>query len=146
MSSPLASLASTALASLRAASASMATMALKRPFVASAGSAIEGDCLLLDTTSGLTSHFSSLVGFDPGFQDAGSGDLHISRSSPAVDSCDNASYVPLDSDYDLETRGYDFSSEPDLLGPFDRGADEVRPLFADGFASGNTVAWSATVP
>ena len=29
---------------------------------------------------------------------------------------------------------------------FDIGADEYGPLFADGFESGNTAAWSSSVP
>ena len=67
-------------------------------------------------------------------------------SSPAIDSCDTFSYTPLDSDFDLDARGFDLVSVPNLLGPFDRGADEVVPLFANGFESGNTSAWSSTSP
>jgi len=66
--------------------------------------------------------------------------------SPALDSCDDLVYSPTRPDYDLDSRGFDFTTIPDLLGPFDRGADEVRPLFAHGFEAGNTTGWSATVP
>lgn len=117
-----------------------------QPFVTGTGGEIHGDCVLLDTVSGLTGHAGSMVGLDPHFVDVASGDLHLQRSSPAIDSCDAAIYAPIDSDADLDARGYDFTSEPDILGPYDRGFDEVRPLFADGFESGNTGAWSSAVP
>jgi hypothetical protein len=118
----------------------------QRPFVTSTGGAIHGDCLLLDTISGLTSQFASQVGLDPRFVDAGAGDLHLQRDSPAIDACDAAAYTPVDADADLDARGYDFTSQPDFVGPFDRGFDELRPLFADGFESGDTSAWSLAIP
>src|SRR5690606_4698746 len=104
----------------------------QRPFVTSAGGEILADCVLLETTEGLTHHAASLVGVDPRFVDADSGDLHLRPDSPAIDSCDTLIYTPLDSDFDLDARGYDFTSRPDYVGPFDRGADELRPIFADG--------------
>jgi len=111
----------------------------------SAGGEIHADCVLLETTEGLTGHAVSIVGLDPLFVDADAGDLHLRPGSPAIDSCDAAVYSPLDSDFDLDARGYDFDSRPNLLGPFDRGADELRPIFANGFESGTTGGWSATV-
>jgi len=109
------------------------------------GGEIHGDCLLLDTADGLTSHAASMVGWDPRFVDADSGDLHLRPDSPAIDACDTLLYTPLDSDFDLDARGYDFTLRPDYVGPFDRGADEFRPIFADGFESGGPGAWSQTV-
>ncbi len=118
----------------------------QRPFVTATGGEILADCVLVDTTEGLTHHAGSLVGYDPRFVDADGGDLHLRHDSPAIDSCDTLIYTPLDSDFDLDARGYDTPSRPNYIGPFDRGADESPLLLADGFESGNTGAWSSTVP
>jgi hypothetical protein len=116
-------------------------------FLTATGGQVHGDCLILETVTGLTSHAESMVGVNPGLlYDAGEGKYRLSAGSLAVDSCDTFAYTPLDSDFDLDTRGFDLASKPNHLGTFDRGADELVPLFADGFVSGNTGAWSATVP
>ncbi len=118
-----------------------------QPFVTATGGEAHGDCLVVETVSGLTAHAESMVGVDPELRfDAVQGKYRLSAGSPAVDACDTFAYTPLDSDFDLETRGFDLASKPNHLGAFDRGADELLPLFADGFVSGNTGAWSATAP
>ncbi len=83
----------------------------------------------------------SLSTLDPLFVDAPGGDYHLTPTSPAVDSCDDSVYTPIDPDIDNELRGYDApGGTPGRF--FDRGADEmVPPLFADGFESGDTSAW-----
>jgi hypothetical protein len=71
----------------------------------------------------------------------GGGDLRLRLDSPALDSCD-AAYAPAyRPDYELDDSGYDLASKPDIRGPYDRGADEIRPLFADGFETGGTLDW-----
>lgn len=118
----------------------------QRPFVANTGT-IDGDCLILDTDVGLTSSSGEpMVGIDPRFRNPATGNLRLRLDSPAIDSCDTVNFTPLDSDYDLDARGYDLLSHPNTFGAFDRGADELRPLFADGFETGNTSAWSTSVP
>jgi hypothetical protein len=118
----------------------------QRPFVATTGT-VDGDCLILDTDVGLTSSSgATMVGVDPRFRDPANGNLRLRLDSPAIDACDTLNFTPLDSDYDLDARGYDLLSHPNTFGAYDRGADELRPLFADGFETGNTSAWSTTVP
>ncbi len=80
-----------------------------------------------------------------------SGDPHLRPDTVAIDYCDTTVYAPVDRDIDDEVRGIDDPSRPNLLGPFDIGADErsvppVGLIFADGFESTDTSAWSATVP
>ncbi|MCH9647325.1 MAG: hypothetical protein K0U98_03740 [Deltaproteobacteria bacterium] len=108
---------------------------------------VVGDCLIVDDDNNLTA-FNTLVGVDPGFQDPASGDLHLRSTSPALDYCDD-SYPPIGSDIDLQSRGNDNPLEPNLLGPYDLGADENTDsplIFADGFESGNTSSWPVTAP
>lgn len=115
------------------------------PFETEYGGTIVGDCLMVDTEEGIVTE-ATMVGVDPRFRDAAAGDLHLRPDSPAIDSCDTKVYAPLDIDFDLDARGYDTATRPNLIGPFDRGADESPLLFADGFESGNTSAWSGAVP
>jgi len=118
----------------------------QRPFVANTGT-ITGDCLLLDTADGLSSFGGTdLTGADPMFLGPDSGNLRLSLTSPAVDACDATQYSPIDADYDVDPRGWDNPSKPNSFGPYDLGADEASPLFMDGFESGNTSAWSGSVP
>jgi len=76
---------------------------------------------------------------DPEFEDPAGLDFGLALGSPMVDSgTEGAQYLPI---FDL--RG---ALRPQA-GLYDRGALERRPLvFADGFESGNTAGWSATVP
>lgn len=118
----------------------------QREFVANTGT-VHGDCLIVDTAGGLTTSTGlSMVGVDPRFRNADQGNLRLRLDSPAIDSCDTSRFSPIDSDYDVDARGWDLASKPNVFGPFDRGADEQRPLFADGFETGSTGSWSAVVP
>ncbi len=115
------------------------------PFETEFGGTIVGDCLMVDTEEGIEAEVT-MVGVDPRFRDAAAGDLHLKPDSPAIDSCDDEVYAPLDIDFDLDPRGYDSATRPNVLGPFDRGADESPLLFASGFESGTTAGWSLVFP
>ena len=94
-------------------------------------------------------------------------DLRVQSSSPAIDAADNAAVPPdvgdcdydfvtsepMPMDKDLDARFQDAPTVPDTgagTPPIvDLGAYEftVDPrIFEDGFESGNTTAWSSTVP
>lgn len=78
---------------------------------------------------------------DPLLSDPGAADFHLLAASPAIDTGDPG-YHPDPAETDLD-------GSPRLVGPaVDRGADESGPLtlFADGFESGDTSAWSLTAP
>ncbi len=115
------------------------------PFEATLGSTIVGDCLMVDTEAGIEAEVT-MVGVDPRFRNAAQGDLHLRPDSPAIDSCDTMVYTPFDLDFDLDARGFDSPTRPNVLGPFDRGADESPLLFASGFESGNLSGWSSFQP
>lgn len=116
-------------------------------FVTVTGGTVHGDCLVVDTAAGLTTSTGvPMVGVDPRFRQPDVGNLRLRFDSPAIDSCDDFAYTPMWRDYDLDLRGDDLSFVPNVLGPFDRGVDEVAPIFADGFESGATDEWSATGP
>jgi len=118
----------------------------QREFITNTGGIVELNCVLLDSTDGATMVSNAMVGLDPRFLDPATGNLRLRLDSPAIDSCNDVVYSPVYLDIDVEQRGFDIASIPNILGPYDRGADEVRPLFADGFESGNSSAWSSTVP
>jgi hypothetical protein len=72
------------------------------------------------------------------FTDPGADDYHLSSTSPARDAGEARAEVP-----------YDLDGTPRPQGPaFDIGAYEFveAVIFADGFESGNTSAWSSSVP
>jgi hypothetical protein len=73
------------------------------------------------------------------FVDEATGDLHlVPAASAAIDQID-----PLPGCRD----DFDGAQRPSVAGTIDVGADELEgPLLADGFESGDTAAWSATVP
>ena len=89
------------------------------------------------------------------------GDQHlVVGGSPTITAIDPVTGDPsLDPDYRLQADsaaidvGADAGVVDDIdghprplgLGP-DIGADEFAPMFADGFESGDTSAWSVTVP
>jgi hypothetical protein len=68
------------------------------------------------------------------------GDLHLTaRATPALDQVDALSAAPDD---------FDGGARPAAPGTTDLGADERGaggPIFADGFESGDTAAWTSTV-
>ena len=102
------------------------------------------DCLIVHSSLGLDSG-SFIAVADPRFVNPGIGNYHLRPDSPAIDSCDTFNFTPVDNDIDDETRGWDDPASTNILGFFDRGADEYRApaglIFADGFESGNTTAW-----
>ena len=117
----------------------------------SGGELTEADCLILSNTTGLPVDATLISTSDPMFANAIAGNLRPLPSSPAVDYCDTFAYTPLHFDGDHEARGFDLAANPNGTpgasgGLYDLGFDEVRPLFADGFFSGNTSAWSSVAP
>jgi len=104
------------------------------------------DCLVVANDFGLPAASTRVSEADPDFVDPSGDDYHLSQSSPAVDYCDTAFAAPSDRDIDQQIRGHDASGIPSLHGIQDLGADELRGLFADGFESGDTSAWSSTSP
>ena len=81
------------------------------------------------------------------------GDPHLRATAQAIDFCDDFVYPPVDADIDNEARGFDVTTIPNGLGPFDLGADEWHDappmpdeIFSDGFESGDVSAWSSSVP
>lgn len=121
------------------------------PFLVGAGALTEADCLIVSNTTGLPGFANFISTSDPLFIDAVAGNLRLSPQSPAVDYCDTLAYVPQHFDGDHEARGFDLlvnaNGSPGVTGGvFDLGFDEVRPLFTDGFVTGNTSAWSSVVP
>ncbi|MCH9647326.1 MAG: hypothetical protein K0U98_03745 [Deltaproteobacteria bacterium] len=106
-----------------------------------------GDCLVVDDDTNLTA-INTLVGADPGFRDPASGDLHLRSTSPALDYC-HGGFPPIGPDIDLQSRGIDNPLRTNVFGPFDLGVDESTDsslIFADGFESGDTSAWTLTAP
>lgn len=81
---------------------------------------------------------SNLVSVDPLFSDPGDGDYRLQEGSPALDMGNLA--LPGGGPLDLD-RG------PRIVGPqTDIGAYEYGGIFADGFESGDTSAWSLATP
>ncbi|REJ82729.1 MAG: hypothetical protein DWQ30_08395 [Acidobacteria bacterium] len=116
-------------------------------FDATGGGTIYADCLVAQTTTGITTLDEHTVGIDPLFVDPGATNLRLAAHSVAVDYCDVANYVPLFRDLDDQPRGWDAPTVPDDLGDYDVGAYELFGLlFGDGFESGDPSAWSATTP
>jgi hypothetical protein len=115
------------------------------------GSLAEADCLILSDLTHLASGGTSVVVAQPAFSDPASGNLHLAPGSPAVDFCDATAYTPGQGDGDGQGRGFDLPWNPNGSpgrsgGLFDLGFDEVRPLFADGFETGDTSRWSSATP
>jgi len=111
----------------------------------------EVDCLILSNTTGLPPSATFVSTVDPAFVDAANGNLALRSTSPAIDYCDTFLYSPLQSDLDLEARGYDAASNSNGTpgpngGTYDLGADELYLFWADGYEAGNTLAWSARLP
>ena len=115
------------------------------------GSTGDADCVLAHETTSMTPS-STRIGPPTAaaalITDPSGSDVHLLPDSPAIDYCDG-SPGGASRDIDGEIRGIDNPDRANLFGPFDLGADEDQGtafLFADGFESGDTTAWSASVP
>jgi hypothetical protein len=116
-----------------------------------AGGSTTSDCLLVNTTQNWNPGTFFVAA--PLFISQGTGDLRQVAGSPGVDFCDEQ-MVPWPGQLDVERRprGYDEGTNPNGVpgisgGRFDAGFSEHVPagyLFADGFATGDTTAWSST--
>jgi len=86
---------------------------------------------------GATGHHN--INADPEFVDAANYDFSLSETSPCID----AGVASLDAGgitlIDLDPSQYN-GAAPDI------GALEYLGIFADGFESGNTTAWTTTSP
>ncbi|MCH9651657.1 MAG: hypothetical protein K0U98_25750 [Deltaproteobacteria bacterium] len=117
------------------------------------GGIYQADCVFGHEIASLpTGRGTMMARTDPAsiWANPAAGDPHLLPAGDAVDYCDTVIYTPVGSDLDLEARGID-APISNFLGPFDIGADEspgILPpeIFADGFESGNTSAWTLTVP
>lgn len=123
-------------------------------FQALSGGAVDADCLLVDSATGLSAG-TYWIGV-PQFVNAAGGDLRQVAGSPGVDFCDEQLVPwPGSTDVELDPRGGDISGNPNgspgiAGGLYDVGFSESPPssnlIFVDGFESGNTGAWSSTTP
>lgn len=121
----------------------------------SGGSTVNGVCLLVDTGNGLPAG-SYVVGVAD-FVDAPTGNIQQNPSSWGVDMCQDDLFSHTSNlDMTYNTRPVDNASNPNgspgvAGGIFDAGIHEVQgniaeSIFADGFESGTTSAWSSTAP
>ena len=87
----------------------------------------------------------AVVAGDPRFESARLG-YQLQIGSPAIDFCDTAPLTGILWDIEGDRRLLDDPSKPNQPtgGARDLGADEMVRIFADGFESGNTAAWSLT--
>ncbi|MEO8276846.1 MAG: hypothetical protein ABI639_11555 [Thermoanaerobaculia bacterium] len=81
---------------------------------------------------------------DPRFANEALGNYQIKGNSPAIDHCDTTQWTGGSNDIDWQPRNID-NGFLDVLGIRDLGADEYRDIFSNGFETGNTLLWSATV-
>lgn len=119
--------------------------------VQAGASLAEADCLIFSDAAHLPAAATRSIAADPLFANAAAGNLRLAPGSPGVDYCDSSMHSPAHGDGDGEARGFDLVANPNgdpgaPGGIQDVGFDEVRPLFADGFESGSTGAWSGTTP
>ncbi len=118
-------------------------VAVEVRFAGATGVTVQGnlmDGVVLPRDGAAPTVVDNLTSADPGwFADEADGDLHLLASaSEAVDQVTSPSDCVDD---------FDGVIRPDGVGLADLGADELgRPLFADGFESGWTGAWSGTAP
>lgn len=81
---------------------------------------------------------SNFIGLDPHFVNPALNDFELAVTSPARDNGNGAL---------ASVRPYDALHRVRIVGPaLDRGAFERNALFSDGFESGDSGAWSLTVP
>lgn len=111
-------------------------------------------CLMSEFASAITglpfgSNLQQVVVDDPEFLDRAGGDFRLRTTSPAIDDCPPDATPGGFFAFDLEgdTRNFDYPDRPSTFpGALrDLGADEVVPLFFDGFESGDTGGWDLTV-
>lgn len=111
-------------------------------------------CVMSEHASAITglpggASLQQVVVDDPEFLDRASGDYRLRTSSPAIDYCPPSSTPSGFFAFDLEgdVREFDYPDRPSTFpGALrDLGADEVVPLFFDGFESGDTGGWDLTV-
>ncbi|MDA8019432.1 MAG: hypothetical protein MPN21_18475 [Thermoanaerobaculia bacterium] len=122
-------------------------------YVATGGATFaEVDCLITSTTNGLVGTTSNVVVADPLFVSPPS-DFELQRGSPAIDFCDDGLFLPTGPGLNGLARGMDDPEDPqgnpgvsNAFATFDLGAYPLAAIFADGFESGNTTAWDASVP
>lgn len=113
------------------------------------------DCVIVHMLEFLPPTTTAVVEADPAdiWIDPASGDPRLRADADAIDFCDTdllPPVVPPRTDIEHELRGAD-APPANRFGPYDLGADEwyaasSTGIFSDGFESGNTSAWSATVP
>ena len=121
----------------------------------SGGSTINASCLLVDTGNGMPpgSYFVGVADF----VDAPSGNILQNPSSWGVDMCHDDGFSHTGNlDMTYNTRPVDNAANPNgspgqAGGIYDAGIHEVQgnvaeSIFADGFESGDTSAWSSTSP
>jgi predicted outer membrane repeat protein len=122
-------------------------------FFVTSGATLELDCLITNTLTGVPPGSFAVANDNPQFLAPTTDDLRVGPSSPAVDFCDLGAYpFPGAPDFDGLSRPADrpdnTNGSPGLdWGTIDVGAFELQLgatpfLFADGFESGNTLAWS----
>ena len=84
---------------------------------------------------------------NPRFSNPAAGNYMLSSFSPAIDFCDTTVWSGGERDVEWNLRDIDDPGHPNPMGGFrDLGADEYTVLFADGFESGNTNAWTQAQP
>ncbi len=102
------------------------------------------DCIVVHETGSLPPDPpspGSIFSADPQFVAPGpAGNYRLAGTSPAVDFCDTAVYIPVESDIDGEARGFDVAGNSNFLGPYDLGADEFV-----GALNGGTVQFATTL-
>ncbi len=125
-------------------------------FFVTSSATLQLDCLITNTLLGVPPGSFGVANDNPQFLASASGNLRVGPSSPAVDFCDLGAYpFPGAPDFDGLSRPVDrpdnTNGAPGLdWGTTDVGAFELQLgaspfIFSDGFESGSTTAWSATV-
>jgi predicted outer membrane repeat protein len=96
----------------------------------------EYDCAFLSEQASISGNVGIINGSDPLFVDAANGDLKLQSNSPAIDYCDEQTFIGAAyQDIAGHDRGLDDPSNDNFLGSFDAGAYEYNGdvIFADGF-------------
>jgi len=102
---------------------------------------MDGEVWLRDTTASLSDNLTTAA--PSWFVDPASGDLHLASAAAAAAAVDAVDRRPDCVD------DFDAALRPETSGDADIGADELgadAPIFADGFESGTSTAWTTAVP